>query len=419
MAENQQPGNYDAVLGGKNPPPIYGSVLGGIEGVKRRLSNPVVDVKLAALSDALNYQEAGLDLVIQALQNKSKRLERHAYKLLKKRKETQVKQALERYQPWYIFERSQEYSSYDGLHLEKFANRQIVEFDSEVGIADPENIAYKLLSNYDSTVPITEKLTSLLQDSKASKLEALVIGEWGETCENDSSEIVNALVDAKDKLSNIKAIFIGDIESAECEISWIRQSDISPILRAYPQLEILQVRGGEGLQFNAPVRHNNLQALVVETGGLNSQTVSQICNMSLPVLKHLELWLGTEEYGGDCSVINIKPILDDLVFPNLNYLGLCNSEFSDEIAEAIVKSPLLETISVLDLSLGTLTDKGGEILVNCAAINKIDILNLADNYLSQEIVSKLSPLDCQLLANYQEEAEYYDDEEYRYCSVTE
>ena len=419
MAENQQPGKYDAVLGGKNPPPIYGSVLGGIECVKRRLSNPVVDVKLAALSDALNYQEAGLDLVIQALQNKSKRLERHAYKLLKKRKETQVKQALEHYQPWYIFERSQEYSSYDGLHLEKFANRQIVEFDSEVGITDPENIAYKLLSNYDSTVPITEKLTSLLQDYKASKLEALVIGEWGETCENDSSEIVNALVDAKDKLSNIKAIFIGDIESTECEISWIRQSDISPILRAYPQLEILQVRGGEGLQFNAPVRHNNLQALVVETGGLNSQTVSQICNMSLPVLKHLELWLGTEEYGGDCSVINIKPILDDLVFPNLNYLGLCNSEFSDDIAEAIVKSPLLETISVLDLSLGTLTDKGGEILVNCAAINQIDILNLADNYLSQELVSKLSPLDCQLLANYQEEAEYYDDEEYRYCSVTE
>ena len=107
MAENQQPGKYDAVLGGENPPPVYGSVLGGIEGVKRRLSNPVVDVKLAALSDALNYQEAGLDLVIQGLQHKSKRLERHAYKLLKKRKETQVKQALEHYQPWDLFERLQ------------------------------------------------------------------------------------------------------------------------------------------------------------------------------------------------------------------------------------------------------------------------------------------------------------------------
>ncbi len=41
MAENQQPGKYDAVLGGQSPPPIHGAVLGGIEGVKRRLSNPV------------------------------------------------------------------------------------------------------------------------------------------------------------------------------------------------------------------------------------------------------------------------------------------------------------------------------------------------------------------------------------------
>ncbi len=53
----------------------------------------------------------------------------------------------------------------------------------------------------------------------------------------------------------------------ESEISWIGQGDISPILRAYSQLEILQIRGGDRLQFNAPVRHDNLQALIVETGG--------------------------------------------------------------------------------------------------------------------------------------------------------
>ncbi|MEL7245397.1 MAG: STM4015 family protein [Cyanobacteria bacterium J06573_2] len=419
MTENQQPGKYDAVLGGKNPPPVTGVVLGGIEGVKRRLSNPVTDVKIAALNDALQYGDVGLELVIQALQDKSKRLERNAYKLLRKRKETQVKQALEHYQPWYIFERSQEYSGYSGLHLEKFASRQIVEFDLEIGITDPENIAYKILSNYDSTASITEKLTSLLQDSQANKLEALVIGEWCETSENDSSEIINALVNAKDKLSNLKAIFIGDIVSEECEISWIRQSDISPILRAYPQLEILQVRGGDGLQFNPPVRHNKLKALIVETGGLSSETVTQICKLNLPELEHLELWFGTEEYGGDCLIENVKPIINDLIFPNLNYLGLCNSELSDEIGEAIVKSPLLETISVLDLSLGNLTDKGGEFLVNCAAINELDILNVTDNYLSKEMVSKFSKLDSQVFANHQEEAEYYDDEEYRYCSVTE
>ena len=141
--------------------------------------------------------------------------------------------------------------------------------------------------------------------------------------------------------------------------------------------------------------------------------------MNLPGLQHLELLFGSDSYGGNCSVDNIKPIVDDLIFPNLNYLGLCNSEFSDDIAEAVVKSPLIETISVLDLSLGTLSDKGGELLLNCAAVNELDIVNLSDNYLSEEMVGKLSALDCQLLGNHQEEIEYEDDEEYRYCSVSE
>ncbi|MGD1910756.1 MAG: STM4015 family protein [Rivularia sp. (in: cyanobacteria)] len=421
MAENQnQPGKYDAVLGGKNPPPVTGVVLGGIEGVKRRLSNPVVEVKVAALSDALKYGDGGLELVIQALQQEKKIVQHSAYKLLRKREEAQVKQALEEYQPWYLFERCQRNYSYQGLHLGKFANRQIVEFDLQVGITEPKDIAYKLLSSYRSDrPPIIEQLTSLLQDSQADKLEALVIGNWGEASADDSSEIVNALANAKDKLTNLKAIFIGDMHMEESEISWIMQSDISPILRAYPQLEILQIRGGDGLQFNAPVRHNKLQALVIETGGLGRDTVAQICNMNLPGLQHLELLFGSDSYGGNCSVDNIKPIVDDLIFPNLNYLGLCNSEFSDDIAEAVVKSPLIETISVLDLSLGTLSDKGGELLLNCAAVNELDIVNLSDNYLSEEMVGKLSALDCQLLGNHQEEIEYEDDEEYRYCSVSE
>ncbi|MGB3638030.1 MAG: HEAT repeat domain-containing protein, partial [Rivularia sp. (in: cyanobacteria)] len=234
MPENQQPGKYDAVLGGQSPPPIHGAVLGGIEGIKRRLSNPVVDVKLAALTDALKYGDAGLELVIQALRWEPKKIQRHAYKLLRRREEARVKQALEEYQPWNLFERFKE------LYAETFANRQIVDYNPEVGIEDSANTAYKLLWHYDSAPLETEQVTIFLQDSQASKLEALIIGEWGEAYENDSSGIIDALVNAKDKLTNLKAIFIGDIESMECEISWIRQSDISPILRAYPQLEVLQ-----------------------------------------------------------------------------------------------------------------------------------------------------------------------------------
>jgi len=419
MAENQQPGKYDAVLGGKNPPPVDSAVLGGIEGIKRRLSNPVVDVKLAALSDALKYEEAGLDLVIKALEDKSKRLERHAYKLLKKRKETQVKQALEHYQPWDLFERLQGYIGYKALNIGRFANRYVEDYNPETGIQDPVNTAYALRCEFDDEESAVDRLAKLLSDLKAGELEALVIGQWdGDIVETSSSGIIEALVNSNKQLKNIKAFFFGDITSHEFEISWIIQSDISPILRAYPQLEVLQIRGGEQLQFNAPVRHNNLQTLIVETGGLSSDTVAQICNMKLPELEHLELWFGSPDYGGDCSVVDVKPILEDLIFPDLNYLGLRNSQFADEIAEAVVKSGLIKTISVLDLSLGDLTDKGAEILLNCPDINELDILNVSEARLSDEVIGKLSKLDCRLLAENQETDDDYDDE-YRYCAVTE
>lgn len=197
-------------MGGQSPPPIHGAVLGGIEGVKRRLSNPVVDVKLAALTDALNYQEAGLELVIQALRWEPKKIQRHAYKLLRRRKETQVKQALEHYQPWDLFERLQGYLGYKGQHAGRFANRLSVDYNPEVGIEDPANTVHALRWDLYNNPPIAEQITSISQDSQAGKLEALIIGLWNDDTAGGSDEIVDALVNAKDKLTNLKAVFIGD-----------------------------------------------------------------------------------------------------------------------------------------------------------------------------------------------------------------
>ena len=105
MAENpNQPKEYDAVLGGQNPPPMYGAVLGGIEGVKKRLASPVVEVRIAALSDALKYGEKGLDLVLQALQDESIEVQFAAYSLLKDRQEPTVKQQLDKILPLSDFE---------------------------------------------------------------------------------------------------------------------------------------------------------------------------------------------------------------------------------------------------------------------------------------------------------------------------
>ena len=99
MSDNpQEPREYDAVLGGENPPPIDGAVLGGIEGVKRRLASKVVEVRIAALREALNYANAGLDLVIEALDDESTLLKDAAVDLLSDREETKARFAMLAYQ---------------------------------------------------------------------------------------------------------------------------------------------------------------------------------------------------------------------------------------------------------------------------------------------------------------------------------
>lgn len=420
MADNQnQPRVDDVVLGGQSPPPCEGVVLGGIEGVKRRLSVRAIATRVDALKEALNYGDAGLDLVIQALQDESKQVQRSAYQLLKHTQDPDIKQLLQNYKPWNLFERLDEYLGYKGMHAEQFANQQVVEFDSYASIIDPVGTAYALRYDYDEAKDVVDKLERLLQNPKAGEIEALVFGRWSEQMyDNSSSSLVNALVDAKQQLSSLKALLIGDIAYDEYEISWIVQSDISPILAAYSQLEILQVRGGDGLAFSSPLQHDNLEALIVETGGLSKTTVAEICALNLPALEHLELWFGSENYGGNCWIEDLTPILTEQKFPNLKYLGLRNSQFSDEIALAVVQSPLINSLQVLDLSMGTLSDEGAIALFNCPAVNQLDILNVSENFLSNEMIERLSGLEVQVMANEQK----VEDDSYinsRYCSVAE
>jgi WD40 repeat protein len=97
MANNSnEPKEYDAVLGGQNSVPAGGVVLGGMEGVKRRLASVNMELK-----EAMKYGQEGLDLVIQALQDKSEDIQHAAYLLLRPRGELEVvKQALRQYNPY-------------------------------------------------------------------------------------------------------------------------------------------------------------------------------------------------------------------------------------------------------------------------------------------------------------------------------
>ncbi|MDY6806624.1 MAG: formylglycine-generating enzyme family protein [Cyanobacteriota bacterium] len=106
MTEKQnQPREYDAALGGKNPPPVNAAVLGGIESVKRRLAATDELVRAGAVGDAMKYGEAGLDLAIASLKDKSPLVRRAVLNLLQEKlSHPKVKTLLANNQSIYEFE---------------------------------------------------------------------------------------------------------------------------------------------------------------------------------------------------------------------------------------------------------------------------------------------------------------------------
>jgi len=105
MSDNQnEPREYDAVRGGQNLIPVNAAVLGGIPGVKSRLASPIVEVRIAALSEALKYGEAGLDVIMQALGDESMQVKFAAYSLLKDRDDLKIKPQFQDYLPTFEFD---------------------------------------------------------------------------------------------------------------------------------------------------------------------------------------------------------------------------------------------------------------------------------------------------------------------------
>ncbi|MDZ8105312.1 MAG: HEAT repeat domain-containing protein [Nostoc sp. DedQUE12a] len=402
MTNNQnQPGEFDAVLGGEAPPPVRGAVLGGIEGVRKRLVNPDVEIRVAAVQDALNYQAEGLNLVIKSLQDSSRKVRQAAYNLLCYRIEPQVKQILQEYKYWDLFERIDEtlIKGYIYNTFTEFYSREVESYDPNIGLQNPAEKAYV----------IDDDVITFLREPKVNKVEALIFRGYYDLWRILSPEIIK----------NIKALFYGPYD-IDYQISWTAIQDISLILKVFPNLEMLLVRGGdERYTYSGPwekfisLRHEHLKVLIVETGGLGRDKIAQILSLELPALEHLELWLGSEEYGGNSSIDDLMPILSGDLFPKLTYLGLRNSEYANNIAAAIINSPVINKIKVLDLSLGDLGDEGAEALLNCPAVNQLDILNISNSCLTEEMVERLKLLDVEVIADTEKEPGD------RYCSVSE
>lgn len=309
-----------------------------------------------------------------------------------------------------------------GDHVEEFAGLPVRDYDPTEGIADPAGSAYRISMSWGDTEAgetFLDRLSRFLDDPNAGRLRALVIGAWqGDDSSLSSEPVVEALVAARDVLANLRGLFLGDITYEENEISWIEQSDVTPLFDAYPALEHFRVRGGMNLVIGT-VRHANLRSLTVETGGLDAQVVRGIGASDLPALESLELWLGTDGYGRTASVADLAPILKGDRFPALKSLGLRNCEGADELARAVANAPVVSRIERLDLSLGDLGDAGALALAASPYVSGLRSLDIHYHYVSDEALGRLTALGITVDASDRQEPDVSGGEENRYISVSE
>jgi len=261
---------------------------------------------------------------------------------------------------------------------------------SERGVSDYANTIYRIALDWDAEVDFPALFSKFVAKPTSVQTPAIIIGQYhGDDPEQDSERVIESLVSAAAKLPNLRGIFIGDIISEENEISWINQSDISPLLAAYPNLEHLRVRGAGGLSLGDGLVHQNLKSLTIETGGLPPDLLNEVLASELPALELLELWLGTPEYGGDVTVQNLQPLLSGQLFPALKHLRLRDSQIADEIASALTSAPILSRLNSLDLSLGVLGDKGGKALLANPQLKSLKQLDLHYHFLSEQVMAAL------------------------------
>lgn len=297
-------------------------------------------------------------------------------------------------------------------NLGTFLGMRVVDYDPEKPTRS--DVVYRVRSTWEKEeLP----LESFLASEAAGEARGLVIGAWQvDDSSVDSSQVVETLAQAAGRLGKLVALYLGDIVGEECEISWINQCDLTPLLKAFPGLQLLRARGaGEGLALSEP-RHARLRGLALETGGLDVSVIRSVCQADFPELEYLELWLGTSDYGATATVADLQPILSGRLFPKLKYLGLRNSELADELAGVLVNSPVVERLETLDLSLGVLTDEGGQSLLKLSSPT-LKKLNLHYNYFTPELSRQLKALP--FAVDVSRPAGMEEEEEWRFVAVGE
>lgn len=308
------------------------------------------------------------------------------------------------------------------LHSEEvLAGFPIKHFIKGEALPNPDKYAIKLTLDWGDDHSFETLLQDLLAQPKTSEITALVIGMWDpEPYDATPEAVLKFLVEHKAHFPKLKHFFLGDMTSEENEISWICHMDLAFFFAVYPKLETLKIRGANDLALNDLGKLTQLKTLIIESGGLGRQIIEQITSADLQNLEHLELWLGDENYGANTNIYDFEDLLSGDLFPSLKYLGLRNSEHADELAPVVATSPLLLRVDTLDMSLGNMSDQGGQAFLKSSALGNLKQLDLYHHYFSNEMMEALKALPMNVdVGDQNKPDDWGDGEMHRYIYIGE
>jgi len=235
---------------------------------------------------------------------------------------------------------------------------------------------------YEATDPTScaEVLELVQVHPSARLLRAISVGINGFASEATLDDIVEAL--AGNPPAQLRELVLGDFDREQCEISWFQIGDVAPVW-SIPTLRHVVVHGGDFAL--GTIAHAGLEHLEIQTGGLSLANAVSLASAQLPALRHLDIWYGDPNYGGDATLAEVTPLLRREDLPVLTHLGIKNASFADELCPLLVDAKLCRQLRSLDLSLGTLSDTAIPALRAVAsALPRLERLNVSETYVTDE-----------------------------------
>ena len=225
---------------------------------------------------------------------------------------------------------------------------------------------------------VRELVAELLAHPSARFLRELRIGSLGPD-NHDYKDVIEEII--RRCPSTLRTLALVDLPPGTAELVFANLADVTPLLAATPLLEELRLAGNSVEVSSFPLP--KLRRLAIAT--TDPVLLGSLSRSNLPALESLEL------SGGDAPMPP-EPLVKIMKRHTPKTLAITRTANTDQLVPYLVKSPLLATLSRLDLSGGTLSDAGAELLLH--ARDKLEHLeiDLSANTLSAATISKLASL---------------------------